>query len=244
VSFSPLALRIPKPRETGKREMTIGLCVHVTGVGIYAGKRTEKQALDRALDIYAGKNAPFAHYVIGRDGTLYQIADDAMRAWHAGIDREQRGIYSSGAWRRKVSSDVYAAWRQSFPTFDDPLDLVRGRDPNDVYVSVELQSGPRSSDVPTDEQYVKLRDLILDVWDDFDLPKWSKWDGTPWIGFWPMMRREGRLVGHEDVEPLERTNRSGGWDPGALARGGFLRPARFDWERLFTLLEQASREPV
>ena len=25
-----------------------------------------------------------------------------------------------------------------------------------------------------------------------------------------------RLVGHEDIEPLERWNKQGGWDPGAL----------------------------
>lgn len=38
-------------------------------------------ALDRLCDPTAEVSA---HYLIGRDGTLWQLVDEAMRAWHAG----------------------------------------------------------------------------------------------------------------------------------------------------------------
>ena len=38
-------------------------------------------ALDRLCDPLAEVSA---HYLIGRDGTLWQLVDEAMRAWHAG----------------------------------------------------------------------------------------------------------------------------------------------------------------
>lgn len=32
-----------------------------------------------------GQNSVSAHYLIGKDGTIYQLVDDKMKAWHAGV---------------------------------------------------------------------------------------------------------------------------------------------------------------
>ena len=40
-----------------------------------------------------------------------------------------------------------------------------------------------------------------------------------------------RLVGHEDIEPLERWNRQGGWDP-----GGLREKPKFFWPRIYKMM--------
>ncbi len=47
------------------------------------------------------------------------------------------------------------------------------------------------------------------------------------------------LPGHEDVAPLKRWNRGGGWDPGAIR----LHP-RFSWEQFYTQILFADIERV
>ena len=47
----------------------------------YTAMTDAQAALDRLCDPLAEMSA---HYLIGRDGTLWQLVDEAMRAWHAG----------------------------------------------------------------------------------------------------------------------------------------------------------------
>ncbi|GAB4568558.1 MAG: hypothetical protein Tsb0020_22130 [Haliangiales bacterium] len=44
----------------------------------------------------------------------------------------------------------------------------------------------------------------------------------------PEWLRTGRLVGHEDLTPVSRHNRAGGWDPGALRD-----QPRFGWALVY-----------
>lgn len=51
---------------------------------------TEQDSVQESLDTLRTRNSGgpvSAHYLIGRDGTLYQLVDDARRAWHAGPGR-------------------------------------------------------------------------------------------------------------------------------------------------------------
>jgi N-acetylmuramoyl-L-alanine amidase len=53
---------------------------------------TEMTSADAALDRLCDPCAQVsAHYLIGRDGTVWQLVDEAQRAWHAG----------AGMWRRR-----------------------------------------------------------------------------------------------------------------------------------------------
>ncbi len=48
----------------------------------YTGMKTAGEALDRLCDPAAKVSA---HYLIDEDGTIWQLVDEAKRAWHAGI---------------------------------------------------------------------------------------------------------------------------------------------------------------
>jgi N-acetylmuramoyl-L-alanine amidase len=51
---------------------------------------TEQDSVQESLDTLRTRNSGgpvSAHYLIGRDGALYQLVDDERRAWHAGPGR-------------------------------------------------------------------------------------------------------------------------------------------------------------
>ena len=48
----------------------------------YTGMLTAQAALDRLRDPAAKVSA---HYVVGEDGAIYRLVDEAKRAWHAGV---------------------------------------------------------------------------------------------------------------------------------------------------------------
>ena len=76
-------------------------------------------------------------------------------------------------------------------------------------MGVELLPTPRGPDWYTQAQYDALAALVVDVAQRHDRPPVGE-----------------HVVAHEDLEPLTRWNRTGGWDPGAL------RPQpRFSWIR-------------
>lgn len=51
---------------------------------------TEQDSVQESLDTLRSRNSDgevSAHYLVGRDGALYQLVDDERRAWHAGSGR-------------------------------------------------------------------------------------------------------------------------------------------------------------
>src|SRR5678816_4635739 len=51
---------------------------------------TEQDSVQESLDTLRTRNSGgpvSAHYLVGRDGALYQLIDDERRAWHAGPGR-------------------------------------------------------------------------------------------------------------------------------------------------------------
>jgi N-acetylmuramoyl-L-alanine amidase len=72
---NPLAIWMPSPNVSARRAQLIVL------------HATESPSLASALDALRDRHAAApvsAHYLIAEDGTRYQLAPDAVRAWHAG----------------------------------------------------------------------------------------------------------------------------------------------------------------
>lgn len=75
---NPLAEWVPSPNHEPRRPILI--VIHAT----------EQASVQRSLDTLRSRNrgGPVsAHYLIGRDGSRYQLVADDQRAWHAGVGR-------------------------------------------------------------------------------------------------------------------------------------------------------------
>lgn len=168
--------------------------------------------MERAISVYS--KGLFPHYVIAWGGKLIQIAAEETRASHAGIDRKEYRAYRDGTWVNMVSKTSLDRWRARWREYNNPLELFPGRSPNSAYIGVELipllQTDSNNGSWFTQDQYQMLGYLC----DDLTVRYGINLEGS-------------RLVGHEDVEPLARWNRAGGWDPGAMR----AKP-RFLWSEL------------
>lgn len=233
IGLSPLAKPIPALRTPGQRTAEVyGVIIHCTGSGIVS------QALTAGADpfthtvAYYSKpdTAYFAHYVIGYQGEIAQVADENGKASHVGYPQEDRGAFLDGSWASRLPAAYVAAWRARWGArYASPAHLFPGPSVNNVTVGMELlpwQAGcPGVPDEPglkyTRPQHVAAARLAEDI-------------ATRW-GFQAGWSRTGRLAGHEDLNPLERTVRGMGWDPGIVRPGG---QPWINWGLLVSLLER------
>lgn len=217
--YSSLAIRITMgvrdPALSVGREV-FGALVHTTGRGVVAqAAREKKKPIDVALEIYLesqnGSNGYLwggPAYVVDHDGKRYQIApDDALTA-HAGS--QNRPAYFTGHWEAKCSGATLRAWRAQWGAkYKHPYELFPSKSPNRDYVGIEMIPCGSGFGEPmrpgllfTRDQHDSVAELCRDIGQRHDLPE--GWHST------------SRLVGHEDVDILERMDSRGGWDPGYL----------------------------
>ena len=216
---------VPNPRTSHSRKLPIhGVCIHTTGSGVHVKAAANWRGLSDptqvAVALYTDKGANFPHYVVGNK--VVQIAAEDQRAWHVGIDTQDRQKYLSGTWKRMLSKDGLALWNLMWnPRFKHPLELSPSMDPNTDFVGIELI--PEKDGTFNDKQYKNLAKLIRIIFERQGLfdPLADRYD------YWVYMRNIGRLVGHEDLSPLTRWNKNGGWDPGALNKN-----PKFHWNKL------------
>jgi N-acetyl-anhydromuramyl-L-alanine amidase AmpD len=233
----PEGNRLASPNRNARRPMSLDpthIVIHVTGTDDVSSVR----------QTFLAKDSVSAHYLVAKDGELFQFVVDADRAWHAGIDSTCRALYRKGGkkWRRYlkyfswyanytkdavfVDGDLKPVWDsteavfvaradgQEWPQYDYlaarwgsqefPVNYFADSDPNNYSIGIETMGfGSRLSDgnVYTAAMYSALKGLIQDLSAKYSIP----------------MKR-GRVVGHEDVNPLARF----GWDP---AQG-------FDWAKI------------
>jgi N-acetylmuramoyl-L-alanine amidase len=77
-THNPLARWVPSPNHDVRRPVLIVL------------HATEQRSAQASLDTLRTRNSGgpvSAHYLIGSDGTIYQLVADEQRAWHAGAGR-------------------------------------------------------------------------------------------------------------------------------------------------------------
>lgn len=198
-----------------------GICVHTTGRGLPAGAQKKGLSpLAYAERIYCAPDPPggftnFPHYVIGWGGEIVQIASEKTRARHCGITAQERAQYLIGDWEHRLPPANVARWKARWPDTKSPAHLYPSKSPNEDYLGVEMiplgQGGQGYGNTFfTADQYNALGALIKDCEARYHL----QINGP-------------RLVGHEDVEPLNRWDSRGGWDPGALRDSPY-----FNWALL------------
>lgn len=232
------------------RRKVFGVVVHTTGSGVYKPALVEKHgsAFKVALAVYASPSMSVAHYVIDYEtGKIAQVVDDGLIAPHCGIDGWQLQAMADGSWDddrlsdaahrlfrdyvsenaplpRPPSKVALALWKARWQTpagyYRAPRYIYPSKSPNADFCGIELIPAPpgyphqiRYSDV----QLNSLAHLVHDLQ--------NRWDCR--------MRKIGesfptpRLLGHEDLDPFDRWDSAGGWDPGALRH-----QPRFDWADL------------
>ncbi len=218
LSYSSLAAKVTGVRDPKKAVLRKpwGFLVHTTGGGVTdLAKKQGKKPLDVALKIYIdSQNGSNGYtwggpgYVLDFDGSLYQIAPDEAKTHHAGSSN--RPFYLNGSWVGKVTTEVANQWRKNWPGRKHPYSLFPSTSPNEDYVGLEMiPIGDGFGGAPmapglrfTKEQHDAVVALAKDLGARHGWPK--DFGGT------------NRLLGHEDVDPIERSDRFGGWDPGFL----------------------------
>lgn len=222
----PFAVQVPRRSdEITRRARAWGFLIHTTGRGLVDKARKKglspiKVALDWYRDSQNGANGyPWGGpgYVLDHDGKIYQIADDLVLTNHAG--GPDRARYLDGSWARMVSPETLARWRAQWPRHKSPQSLYPSRSANADYVGLEMIPCGAGFGTPMRPGLLFTKaqhDAVAALGRDLALRH-------GWPAGWA---KTGRLVGHEDVQPLQRSDARGGWDPGHLrARPYFDFPA-------------------
>lgn len=225
---SDLATQVPRPRDVDDRSAPVfGVVIHTTGSGIVEqAVKLKVNPLDHAVAYYLKPDSYFPHYVIGWDGHCVQVADERERAQHVGLSAADRQLYLSGRWKNRLATELVLRWVTRWPGFASPSALYPGPSVNNVYLGCELTPLLKRDPVYgffTVEQHKMVAMLARDIGERHGLP--SYWWTT------------SRLLGHEDVSPLTRSDKGGGWDPGALRAA-----PNFHWGYVLQLLADSARE--
>lgn len=209
---SPIAIQKPAKRKRWRRNACYGACYHTMGRGILArAAREDMEAIECALKWYRAWIRSRVNYLIGWDGTVYQLLDDDKRGSGVGMPRSAIRAYRDGSWRRRKNPKALAMWDAQFPDADSPLDLFAPfARPSECYIGVEMMPLP-SSRVGADglwftpRQHQAARALAYDMADRHSWP--DDWMYTP------------RLATHEILTPHSRWETkytTVPWDPGAM----------------------------
>ncbi len=195
-----------------------------------------------------------AQYLIAADGTLFQFARDADAAWHAGISPNAQSLYKRdpAIWPKYLR---YFDWYRGYPAgavyVDEhlqpmqqkkavfvaqasgapwsnygyfaarwpgeklPINYATSPYPNRYAIGIETMGvgAPKSDPKVYPPAMYRALDKLLD--------NLSTKYGIP--------RQKGRMLGHEDVNPVERF----GWDPNA----------GFDWSVVYKAPSLSSPAP-
>lgn len=230
--YSPIAERVIGVRDPdlGAERTAFGYLIHTTGGGVTReARKANITPIEWALAYYIrsqnganGYKWGGPHYVGDFDGKLYQVAPDNVKTAHCGGRSEK---YPNGTrqhyitredsttithWTKLIPANVVAEWRKRWPHVRHPYALFPSRDPNADYVGLELipiGDGFGGEPMAPGLRFTQAQhDAAIKLGIDLRLRH-------EWPEAW---HRTGRLLGHEDVDILNRSDSKGGWDPGSL----------------------------
>lgn len=218
LSYSPLAKKVQgvRPIADARIRDPWGLLIHTTGRGVPEhAKKNKTRPIDVAIKTYInsqnGSNGYFwggPTYICDHDGSFYQLSPEEVQTNHCGAPGV-RTKYLSGSWISLCHPSAIAAWHSQWgPKYRSPYHLFPATSPNVNYVGVEMIpcgagfGEPMAGLLFTQAQHDAIVDLARDIGQRHQWP--NGWHRGP------------RLVGHEDVDILNRMDKNGGWDPGFL----------------------------
>lgn len=236
--WSKVAIPVKKPwddldRPKGWQGALFGLVLHTTGSGLPAkAKEASMSPLVRAVNYYTKEHG--THYVCGwrgLDGDLLQVANEREQAHGVGTG-DQRASNKTG-WRKDLPPSMVKRWESRWGHLEanNPLELFPNKYVNSSYCHLEMipcvfhyknklhtAAEPMAPGLRfTKDQHDAVVALTLDVAERNGWP--IDTDTSP--GWW----ESGRFVGHEDVSPITRHVKAGGWDPGLMRAKPW-----FDWD--------------
>ena len=229
-----------------------GLVVHTTG-GSLPGKAITNGIYPTlaAINWYTRGNMHKefhggCHYVNGwqgiQGGDLFQIANEREKAHGVGTV-EQRQSISKGNFEKDLPSQLVNHWRKRWPGYKDSLDLLPDgeRYANSCYIHVEctpvvyfLRDKKRHKKTVISSEYPPMRAGLRFTKAQHDAIAYLACDIAIRNG-WPLgikWWRTTRLLGHEDLTPISRRNKNGGYDPGYLRDRPY-----FDWDYVYSKIE-------
>lgn len=190
-----------------------GVLLHTTGDGVPADAVAENLSpMDIAVRVYSHQDEG-PHFVVDPAGAVMQLRSPVAVSWHAGVKADQRRDFLSGHWETLVPKGLVAWWHDRWPGVKSPSHLYPTASPNESYIGVEFipagtydkstwKPSPGVHTAPTGgknrfttAQYVSGVQLVRTLATSHGLD----------------VHRAGRVLGHEDVNPITRP----GWDPGA-----------------------------
>jgi hypothetical protein len=204
---------------------------------------------DYAVRYYAKSGG--THYVNGWAGVdgqqLHQVMNERKVAWGVGVvkDQPQKNQWRSvdaGRFEADLPATLVRLWRARWPGLKDSLQLLPVRSSaNLTYVHVECTPCVYYQDgtgrLITDSEYPPMRPGLRFTRAQHETIARLAWDIGQRHG-WPAGQawwRTPRLLGHEDITPLSRHDKHGGWDPGGLRDQPY-----FDWPFVYEQLGRLS----
>lgn len=237
MNYSPIAhlLEGQEHTTTPRTAPVYGIAIHQTGESIVTQAiKHGADPLEWAAAYYLKPDSYFAHYVVGHTGEIIQLAGDHYKTPHVGFSSEDRQLFLSGHWANQLPPAVVDLWRSRWTGVPSPAHLFPGPSVNNVYVGVELLPLVQGINLPavpwlvsgrfTQEQHHAVVALAADIAQRNNLP--AKWHMT------------SRLCTHEELNPLQRTTKEGGWDPGWMRKNTSV---WFDMEWVRLRLNEVAR---
>lgn len=190
-THNPLARWVPSPNHDIRRPVLIVL------------HATEQRSAQASLDTLRTRNSGgpvSAHYLIGNDGTIYQLVADEQRAWHAGAGRWGT-ITDVNSASLGIELDNDAQSPYSTAQIDSLLRLlndltVRWRIPRAQIIGHEDLAPDRKGDPGLLFPWQRLADAGFGLWPKLSLidppPGFDPWIALSAIGY-PLDQRDATV---------------------------------------------------
>jgi hypothetical protein len=198
-----------------------GLIIHTTGSG--APDNADKEGIS-VLEWCARRYSKSygCHYVNGHKGAeggeLILVGRENEKPHTVGMTEQNTSI-RAGRWKKDISATTLKYWEKNWGhAYSNANNLFPGNSANNVYIGMEMppvtwwnkrkkktivSAKPMREGLKfTRAQHDTCILLAIDIAERHNLP--DGWWLTP------------RIIGHEELSPISRSQKTGGWDPGWL----------------------------